>query len=503
MAVKDKLVSLEVLNETVQAEVVDLKSALNDTGNSLAIPITAKYYWVVKRYINDAGTVKANDSKALSDYIPAGWFHVDCPATDDNNIPLTVVMSEFDASKGWIRNTTVSGDVMAGKDCAFVRFAFGRALDSGVTTTTREVDKYCKIYSLTDSALLDSIADSGNLLNLGYADGYALSSTSYNLSENADYVTTVFLPVSPGEVIYANAGSRYCFYNADLSNNSTGNLSTNGTEIITGVKAITVPANAAYFRIGLTKTSLPTAWIRKASAYDAYLKNLIDNPANTLKMYCIGDSITRGMYTTIGSSSSSGPTEYGYPYWIGQINHYDVVNLGESGGGYANVGTQTNSNGKDIVDNNTFSDADIITIALGVNDYKGTGITLGSMESTAGDGSTIGNMKYMIETLADPTNGKAKKAQIIILLPMNENRFSQGTLATNWAFGYAFHEDKTLADYRDAIRECAEYYNVKVVDLEEVCPINRLNIGNVLGDGLHPTIAFYKQMGQALAPLIH
>lgn len=222
------------------------------------------------------------------------------------------------------------------------------------------------------------------------------------------------------------------------------------------------------------------------------------------KLYCIGDSITRGMYTDIGDSYSKGPTQYGYPYWIGKFNGYTVVNLGESGGGYANVGSQTSSNGKDIVDNNSFDDADIITIAFGINDYKSTNqsIHLGDMSSVSGDGTVIGNMKYMIETLADPTNGKAKMAQIIIMLPMNEKRFSQGTLANNWAFGYAFRENKTLTDYRNAIKECADYYNLKVIDTEEVCPINRLNIGNVLGDGLHPTLDFYKQMGLALAPLI-
>lgn len=221
------------------------------------------------------------------------------------------------------------------------------------------------------------------------------------------------------------------------------------------------------------------------------------------KIYCIGDSITRGMYTNIGDEYSQGPTQYGYPYWIGKINGCPIVNLGESGAGYANKGTN-NVNGKDIVDNNSFADADIITIALGINDYKSTNASLhlGSMDSVSGDGTVIGNMKYMIETLADPTNGKAKKAQIIIMLPMNENRFSQGTLAGNWAFGYAFRENKTLSDYRDAIKECADYYNVKVVDLEEVTPLNRLNIRNLLGDGLHPTIPFYKQIGLAVANLI-
>ena len=88
---------------------------------------------------------------------------------------------------------------------------------------------------------------------------------------------------------------------------------------------------------------------------------------------------------------------------------------------------------------------------------------------------------------------------------MNQNRFgySQMSEANNWSCGYAFRDNKTLTDYRNAIKECADYYNLLVIDQEEVCPINRLNIRNMLGDGLHPTLAFYKQMGQALARYIH
>lgn len=346
-----------------------------------------------------------------------------------------------------------------------------------------------------------------NLWNYGtYSENKSLNANTGAIANDEQYDTTDFIPVTPGEIIYGRGARFWCYDSGKtIVSGATGILNNLDTEIGYSNHYYTIPENAAYFRICIYKSNTEH-FLAKVNALEYLLMTKTDGlPGENerKKIYAIGDSITRGMYTSIGDTSSSGPTQYGYPYWIGKINSFDVVNLGESGGGYALKGTQTNSNGKDIVDSNTFDDADIITIALGVNDYKGSGVTLGSMESTAGDGSTIGNMKYMIETLADPVNGKAKKAQIIVLLPMNENRFSQGTLATNWAFGYAFHEDKTLTDYRNAIRECAEYYNVKVVDLEEVCPINRLNIRNVLGDGLHPTIAFYKQMGQALAQLIH
>ena len=127
-------------------------------------------------------------------------------------------------------------------------------------------------------------------------------------------------------------------------------------------------------------------------------------------------------------------------------------------------------------------------MAWGVNDWKGASqnVVLGDMSSESGDGTVIGNMKYCIETLAS----KKPTAQLIVLLPMNTNRQWSGmremTLADNWAFGYPYRNNQTLEDYRDAIRNCAEYYNVKVIDLEEICPINRLNLRYMCGDGLHP-----------------
>lgn len=326
------------------------------------------------------------------------------------------------------------------------------------------------------------------------------------LSSDNDYDTSDFIPVNAGDVIIGY-GSRQCMFASDKTTVLHTGVWNNMSQKINGMAWYEIPDDGTkWFRICYYK---PTAldgtspqMIFKADPIAAYLLVNGSYGGDKRKLYCIGDSITRGMYANPGSSSSTGLTGYGYPYWIGMINYYNVVNLGESGGGYALKGTQTSSNGKDIVDNNTFSDADIVTIAFGINDYKSTdeSIHLGSMSSTSGDGTVIGNMKYMIETLMT----KKPTAQIIVMLPMNQNRFGYADMSEsdNWSFGYAFRESKTLTDYRNAIKECANHYNVKVVDTEEICPINRLNIRSVCGDGLHPTMDFYKQMGQALAPHI-
>lgn len=367
-------------------------------------------------------------------------------------------------------------------------------------------------------------------LNLQYNDNfwsygnisknYAIANrlTEPDLSPNTDFNTTDYIPVIPGDIIYGK-GARFKTYDSEKTAIYTAIFSSLSTELQNGWKYYVIPEGVAYFRICNNNTT-GTFLVAKVNPYEFWINNKIDNfdlgdieeriaalenPPKTKTLYAIGDSITRGMYAEYGASASTGPTPLNYVYWLGEIKHFNVVNLGESGGGYAQKGTQTNSNGKDIVDNNNFENADIVIIALGINDYKhspdsSTIISLGDMTSQSGDGSVIGNMKYMIENIYN----KAPTANIIIMLPMNQNRFGYNNMSfeNNWSMGYAFRENKTLTDYRNAIKECADYYNLTVIDEEFVTPINRYNIRYCLGDGLHPTRAFYKRMAQAFAPFI-
>ena len=395
----------------------------------------------------------------------------------------------------------------------FFRLAMRRI--SGEDMTADENSNLEKVLSLPEKneAKLNNLNDY-NLWNYGsYMSGFGLNSQTGNVTSNADYDTTDYIPVTPGDIIYGY-GARFWCYDADKVRISgkTGVLSNLPTEIGFSQHYYVIPENAAYFRICANKTNGTAKFLAKVNAYEYWLYSQIPPAPQSRTLYTLGASITRGMFAEKGAASSSGPTPYGYPYWIGQINGYTVVNLGNSGSGWANVGTpesaddpSTAKNAVGVVDSNTFEDADIITLDFGTNDWKGASqnVVLGDMSSPVGDGTVIGNMKYCIEALTT----KNPTAQIIVLLPLNTNRQWSGmatmTVEDNWAFGYPYRNNQTLEDYRRAIRTCAEYYNVKVVDLEEVCPINRLNIRSVCGDGLHPTKAFYKQMGMALAPLIH
>ena len=412
-------------------------------------------------------------------------------------------------------------DISIPENAVYVRFSIPTEYLSQLAvyeTTQYENNKIAKIEedlmdaesSLSEISYKMTLSDgNNNLWAIGtISEGQYLRSTDGALLPG-DYDTTAFIPVTSGSKLYGQ-GLRYWFYDSSKStiSGATGVLN-NASELISGsgIHVITVPENAVYFRVCVAIGSPKILYT--PNYYEQYLSST--SGVTTRKLYCLGDSITRGMYAEPGTSSSSGPTDKGYTYLIGQTHGYTVVNLGNSGSGWANLGTaetagdpSTSYNAKNVVDNNSFNDADIITLAYGVNDWKGASqnVVLGSMSSQSGDGTVIGNMKYCIETLVT----KKPTAQIIVLLPLNTNRQWSGmatmTLEDNWAFGYAYRNNQTLQDYRNAIRECAEYYNIKVVDLEEVCPINRLNLRDMCGDGLHPTRQFHKLMGLAIAPHI-
>lgn len=239
----------------------------------------------------------------------------------------------------------------------------------------------------------------------------------------------------------------------------------------------------------------------------------------------------------------------GATYTVGQcaIKDGDICRYTRANDGYAweslNLGSSVSE---------AFSNKNIITLLYGTNDYKAQWKNsdteaqqwpLGSINErwvdpsyertvTLGDSTygytsdldqkltVIGAMSIVIETLAR----EAPKAQIIIVLPGNFKKlgltesatpasdeieivtvgtknYAYGKYVNNYAAGTHNWENKTLADYRAAIKECADYYGLNVVDMSK-CAANRLNIDNLLGDGIHPTIAYYKQIGHTLAPFI-
>lgn len=224
--------------------------------------------------------------------------------------------------------------------------------------------------------------------------------------------------------------------------------------------------------------------------------NIAYVPNQKLKVYAFGDSIIQGVVST-GTSSQTYSDYYGYVGLSDDIaNNISVTNLGNASGGYLVKGNN-NKNGCEIINESTITDADIITIAYGINDY-GREITggLGDETSLAGDGTISGSIRYMIEKAIE----KAPNASIVVFTPINCWKFLTTTFieSNDYAINTTGINGFSLKELHDIIVYWANYYKVSLVDWTYANPlINLKNIKDQLLDGLHPNDLCYHKLAYA------
>ena len=158
---------------------------------------------------------------------------------------------------------------------------------------------------------------------------------------------------------------------------------------------------------------------------------------------CFGDSITYGA----GSSDS---TKYAYPVRLAELTLATVNNYGLNGSKVSEIPGDTTQS---FVERwSGMSDADLVIICGGTNDYWHQLTDIGTMASTSTE-TFYGALKNVIGGLA--TKNPATKLAFII--PYQE--YFQGN-TTRADFGKG-----TFADFRAAIKEVCEFYSVPVLDL--------------------------------------
>ena len=217
----------------------------------------------------------------------------------------------------------------------------------------------------------------------------------------------------------------------------------------------------------------------------------------------MGDSITEGYYSyfTDESHDIGQMAVDATKTWVSKVSSVTgkvVTNVGVGGTGFVCKGWNSELlNAKELVDTLSFTNIDLVTIAYGINDYKG-GFELGSMTDVVGtDNTVVANMRYVIEKIqiAKPT------AKIIIILPFNARGYSDsrlGDLSTNYALGYSVN-GKTLQDFYDAMVEVCEYYGIQYVDATHSSVISRYAMAKLLPDGVHPSEGAHMMIAKELS----
>lgn len=196
--------------------------------------------------------------------------------------------------------------------------------------------------------------------------------------------------------------------------------------------------------------------------------------------YALGDSITKGY--GVGADNC----------WVNYVMEYNGYNakksknLGISGIGFENRDPNYNKTVRGIVDENDFSEVDLVTIAIGINDWKNSSCSLDTVRS---------EMAYCFEKilLDNPY------CKIIFIAPFNMSQ--KGNESTNWALGYSGNDviGCTLQEFIDAQKTVCEQYGIKVIDMTYDGIINKENISAVLYDGLHPDKKCHQALGRELA----
>lgn len=196
--------------------------------------------------------------------------------------------------------------------------------------------------------------------------------------------------------------------------------------------------------------------------------------------YAVGDSITKGY--GVGADSC-------WVKYVLQYNGYDAEkskNLGISGLGFAKTDPNYSKTARTVVDENDFSSVDLVTVAIGINDWKEP-FSIDTVKS---------EMRYCFEKILTDN----PYCKIIFIAPFNMR--NKGSEATNWALGYAaadVADGKTLQEFIDAQKSVCAEYNIQIIDMNDNSVINKKTINTLLYDGIHPDAACHKVLGRELA----
>lgn len=203
---------------------------------------------------------------------------------------------------------------------------------------------------------------------------------------------------------------------------------------------------------------------------DWYKQNSVSQIGGNNVLYCIGDSITAGSYSNAdGSAVAVNDAEWSYPRRIADIYGCTVHNLGVPGMKITEM-----HNRLSLIQ----SDATIVTITGGANDYYNNGVIgeVGSFDTT----TICGALGTIIKGVAE----KAPCARIVLISPMIIKR--NGNISRNYKY-----QNFTYNELNEAMKTVADYFNVEFIDGTTNGTTNIYNIDKVQCDGVHPTKEYY------------
>lgn len=354
----------------------------------------------------------------------------------------------------------------------------------------------------------------------------AINGSGVEVSASGSYCTGTFIPLLDTDGIdsvlsLVNVdGVNYYHFVVFYDENYTY-LDRIGGSKLAEVKGVI--SGAKYYKISLTYVG--NGNVSTYKCYRVYDNSGIKSPKN--KWYVFGDSISAGYFSitdeeaqekgytiTYRPSGLSGvgsvwDKSLSHNYW-GYANEWflkrDLQPKAYPGQGYFKISSD-DKNGIMKVQETDVSDAGLITVAWGFNDWhynqpRGNHDLIDPSvpyPTENYDTTQITTVNQAIWFCLGELIRKAPNAKIVVQTPMNGWLYG-GDWDSNWGIGYQMSQSGKLADIHDDIKYWADYYGLQVLDMTyNNSIVNRRNIKDVLLDGSHPSDLAHQQLGRHVA----
>ncbi len=157
-------------------------------------------------------------------------------------------------------------------------------------------------------------------------------------------------------------------------------------------------------------------------------------------------------------------------------------------GNYA-IGGHNVRNQRDVILETDISEADLIVIAVGVNDFS-SGTPIGRLpESTvrSHDETFMGRYCAALDSIFQ----RKPLVRVLLMTPLHRNTLHRtGNVPINTIDSRI--AGQTLGDFAEAIRQIGAFYACPVADLYAEAGLNRFNLPLMTYEGVHPTDAGYE-----------
>jgi lysophospholipase L1-like esterase len=350
--------------------------------------------------------------------------------------------------------------------------------------TAKKINNTIDFIEKSEDMYVCNLLDTSKTIDGGY----------YNRNDvwvsNSAIYSTDYIPCKAGETFSLNYAQDIPIYDVNKSL-----IGYTGANVGKTRASFTVPASlsACYFRAYGTIAQKATDAIFKSSLYLGNSvsfpygqKYVINSKTRDKLIYTFGDSRTwYDLQTYVAATTSAGSTCIGYQTWMRRFLSAAVNNYGVSG--------YTTPQILSTVRNTSLANADIITLAGGINDFLHS-VSVGSIGSIGGtfdETTTYGATQAMIEYVL---NNKPD-AKLMLINPF-----------TGWINNDADQYSNTYADVK---RNLAELYGLPLLDLTKCAGFNALNRSTYYCDDmskvsyrLHLNDAGNKVIGQEISAFV-